>query len=93
MQENAQNNAFFSAFFRFYNLDMKYRENKISYKHSFVVWAWEQKISDDDQKKYFSNAKTQRFCFDHRLHRLKGYFRKAQQATQVSFSLVIDIPC
>ena len=53
---------------------MKYRENKISYKHSFVAWVWEQKISDDYQKNIFQNAKTQSFYYDHRLHRLKGYF-------------------
>jgi len=43
---------------------MNIGEIKISHKRNSVAWTWEQKISDDDQKIYFSNAKTQSFYFE-----------------------------
>ena len=55
---------FFRYFSAFCHLDMNIGEIKISHKRNSVAWTWEQKISDDDQKIYFSNAKTQSFYFE-----------------------------
>ena len=63
LQENVQNNAVFPVFPVFCHLDMKYRETRISYKRNSVAWVWEQKISDDDQKKYFSKRKDAEILF------------------------------